>query len=100
MFFLGSHLWVRGSQVRTRPSEPAIDPQPKGSCPVFQIKMLPMDRLMADIRNAHISQTQRNPPANPPSSVAFEHQFGQDSLPFIAPEEMVVVLAAVLFAPT
>ena len=90
---------MRSSQVRTLPCVPAIDPQPKGPCPVFQIEILPVDRLMAHIRNACIAQTQSNPPANPPSRVAFEHQFGQDDLPFIVPEEMVVVLVPVLLAP-
>ena len=51
------------------------------------------------IRNAHLHRTRSNPLRNIHSSVAFEHQFGQDSLPFIAPEEMVVVLVPVLFAP-
>ena len=51
------------------------------------------------IRNARVHRTRSNPLRNIHSSVAFEHQFGQDSFPFIAPEEMVVVLAPVLLAP-
>jgi len=50
MFFLGSHLWVRGSHVRTLSCAPAIDPHPKGTCSVFQIEILPVGRLTAHIR--------------------------------------------------
>ena len=56
-------------------------------------------RVKAHIRTAYIQRAKSSPPANAPSRVAFEYQFGQDSLPFIAPEKMVVILVPILFAP-
>ena len=96
-------FWVRtfGCAVRRYAPCDAQQPDPpaKGPCPMLQIEMLPVARPISNNRNTHIQQTQSNPQANTPSSIAFEHQFGQHDLPFIATEAMVVILVPVLLAP-